>query len=320
MQAWRGEKVKRGGANRYVIVALAAVVVLAGAVAWLGVVQAMEQEQEPPAEVARYGAPYMPDEVEVAGERVPLECADVREALEWEMTVISNWHSQVLLVMKRMPRCFAVIEPILRAHGVPDDLKYLAVVESNLYGRAYSPSGAAGIWQFLDATAREYGLEVGEDVDERYNLRLSTHAACRYLKESYARYGSWAMAAAAYNMGNTALRRQVERQGESNFYDLLVGVETGRYVFRLVAFKLILEHPERYGFRLERQALYPVMPTRRVEVDSTVPDLAEFAKRHGANYKTLKWQNPWLRSNRLPVQENKKYIVEIVDSTARRRQ
>lgn len=317
MQESKRAEGRRGRALRCAVAA-AAVVALAGVATWRGVVLAKVKVPEPVAEEARYRHPYIPEAIEVAGERVPLECEDVREALEWEMTVIANWHSQVLLILKRMPRSFAVMEPILRAHGVPDDLKYLAVVESNLYARSYSPAGAAGIWQFLEATARDYGLEVNEDVDERYNLRLSTHAACSYLKESCARFGSWAMAAAAYNMGNTALRRQVERQGESSFYNLLVGVETGRYVFRLIAFKLILEHPERYGFRLESKEQYPVLSPRQVEVDTTVADLAEFAKSYGANYKMLKWQNPWLRSNRLPVPEGKKYVVEIIDSTARR--
>lgn len=311
-----GEGVLRGNAVRYWLVFVVAVI-LASAAAWRGVALAMGKDRKARGGEVRHGSPYIPDAVNVAGERVPLECEDVREALEWEMTVISNWHSQVLLILKRMPRSFAEIEPVLKENGVPDDMKYLAVVESNLYERSYSPSGAAGVWQFLEATARDYGLEVGEDVDERYNLRLSTRAACRYLKESYARFGSWAMAAAAYNMGNSALGKQVALQGESSFYNLLVGVETGRYVFRLIAFKLILGDPERYGFYLDRKEQFPALRARCVEVDTTVLDLAGFARGYGANYKTLKWQNPWLRSNRLPVRDGKKYVVKIVDSSAR---
>lgn len=317
-----------GGRRRLVryMGAAAAFLLVASVAAWAGVVFAKgdggsEMQDSAPADQGehRYGQPYVPSEIELAGERVPLECVDVRESLEWEMCVISNWHSQVLLILKRAPRYFAVIEPILRAHGVPDDFKYLAVVESNLYDRAYSPSNAAGVWQFLEETAREQGLEVNEDVDERYNLRLSTHAACMYLKESYGRFGSWAMAAAAYNMGRTALQRQVDRQGEQSFYNLLVGVETGRYVFRIIAFKIILENPERYGFHLDASERFPILATRQVEVDTTVDNLSEFAKAQGANYKTLKWLNPWLRTNTLPVVGDKKYTLEIVDSTARRR-
>ena len=314
---------RSGSATRYIIgIASVSVVLLAGILAWRGVTFAMVNAEEDPAAVCyrHFSQPYVPDVVELAGERVPLECIDVREALEWEMCVIANWHSQVLLILKRAPRYFGVIEPILRAYGVPEDMKYLAVVESNLFDRAYSPSHAAGIWQFLEGTAREYGLEVNEDVDERYNVRLSTHAACRYLKDSHEQFGSWAMAASAYNMGRNALQKQVERQGERSFYNLLVGVETSRYVYRLIAFKLILENPARYGLCVDSEDCFPMLPVKQVEVDSTIENLAEFAKSMGANYKTLKWLNPWLRTNSLPVKGDKKYMLEFVDTLNRRKE
>lgn len=308
------------GKRSVVLVCVLLLLLLVGMWVWRGGMLALgagRASQSLPTGGVRYGQPYIPENIAFAGERVPLEAQDVREALEWEMCVISNWHSQVLLILKRMPRYFAEIEPILRLHNVPDDFKYLAVVESNLYDRSYSSAHAAGIWQFLEATAREYGLEVNGNVDERYNLQLSTHAACRYLKAGYDRFGSWTMSAASYNMGMNGLQRQSDMQGMRNYYDLFVGVETGRYVFRLIAFKLILEHPDRYGFHLSRSERYPLLNSKHIVVDTTVANLAEFAKSHGANYKTLKWLNPWLRSNELPVVDGKQYTVEIVDSVFR---
>lgn len=263
------------------------------------------------------GTPCLPDTLTFAGEEVPLHYADVRESLDWELCVAANWHSHILIAIKRANRYFPTIEPILKAHSVPDDFKYLAVAESTLYDLAISPSQAVGIWQFLKSTAQEYGLTVNEEVDERYHLEKATHAACLYLKKSYAEHKSWAMAAAAYNMGPNGVRRQSERQLSNSYYNLVLGTETGRYLFRIMALKLVMEHPETYGFSFPQDMGFPSLKYKTVDIDSTVNDLARFAQEQGCNYKTLKWLNPWLRSNTLTVEPGKFYTVKILTDEQR---
>lgn len=262
--------------------------------------------------------PPLPRTLSFAGEPVPLENADVRESLDRELCVAANWHSQMLQLLRKKSRYFPIIEPILARNGVPDDFKYLAVTESSLNELAVSPSHAVGLWQFLEGTAREYGLRVDQDVDERYNLEKATQAACDFLKQSYAETGNWAMAAATYNMGKGGVRRQKEKQQESSYYDLMLGRETGRYVFRIMALKLVMENPQDYGFSFETGAGYRPRAYREVQVDSTVSNLAEFAKSYGSSYKLLKWLNPWLRSNTLPVEEGQAYRIKVMDNTQRK--
>ncbi|RIH66811.1 lytic transglycosylase domain-containing protein [Mariniphaga sediminis] len=253
----------------------------------------------------------IPDSVSFAGEPVPLERFDIKESLDRELLVNSYFHSQTIRYIKLAPRYFPVIEPILKEKGVPDDFKYLAVAESGLNPRAVSYAGAVGFWQFLKGTARDYGLEVNEEVDERYHVEKATYAACDYLLDAYQKYESWAMVAASYNRGMNGVDRQVTRQKSDSYYDMLFGEETGRYVFRIIAFKLVLESPETYNFVVAEEEKYPLISSREVTISGRVEDFAEFAIAEGINYKLLKDFNPWLRENYLTNARNKQYTVKI---------
>ena len=253
-----------------------------------------------------------PDKFSLAGERVPLERIDVTEAFKKELIVNTYLHSHTIQVLKHAPRYFHTIEPILKEEGVPDDFKYLAGIESSLNPLAVSYAGAVGIWQLMSGTAKELGLEVSNDVDERYHLEKATRAACAYLKKAYQKFGSWTLAAASYNGGMNMLSKQQDRQKETNFYDLLLGEETGRYVYRLLALKQIMEEPHLYDFYVEQ--LYPVEPVTLVKVTQSIKDLAEFAKEHGISYKTLKRFNPWLRQTSLKIGKHKTYYIAIPEN------
>lgn len=253
---------------------------------------------------------YFPTAIDFAGEPVPLHIADVYERLDRELLVNANLHASTQLIIKRANRAFPIIEPILKKHGIPDDFKYLAVIESGLVN-AVSPAGARGVWQFMPETGRERGLEITDQVDERYHLEKSTEAACRYLLDAKQRLGSWTMAAASYNGGVAGVTRQVTFQGEENYYDLLLTEETSRYVFRILALKEIMQNPLKYKFTLLPSDLYTLLPEKKVEVSSSVPDLAVFAKEQGINYKILKIHNPWLRDRKLDVKAGKTYTLDI---------
>ena len=252
----------------------------------------------------------VPDSLNFAGELVPLDYFDVRESLDQELLVNTYWQSQTLLFIKRANRYFPAIEKILHEHDIPEDFKYLVLAESDLKN-AVSPSGAVGIWQLLKGTARDYGLEVNAEVDERYHFEKSTEAACEYLKDAHDLFGSWTMAAASYNMGRRGLIRQVNRQKENGYFDLLLNSETGRYVYRILAIKLILEDPNKYGFYVRDEDLYHPIPTMEVKVDTAVADFADFAKEHSINYKILKYFNPWLRDSFLTNKKGKEYTIKI---------
>lgn len=256
-----------------------------------------------------YGV-VLPDEVNFAGEPLPLDLFDVRESLDRELLSNAYFHSQTIRLIKLANRYFPQIEPELRKNLVPDDFKYLAVAESGL-SQVVSPVKAVGFWQLLRGTAQEYGLEVNSEVDERYDVVKSTGVACRYMIKSYQKYGNWTMAAASYNAGRRGMDRQIQRQKMENYYDLLLNEETARYIYRVVAFKLIFENPEAYGFTLSEKDLYPAIPVRTVEIDSTVADFADFAKEQGTNYKILKYLNPWLRDNKLTNARKKSYLIRL---------
>jgi hypothetical protein len=251
-----------------------------------------------------------PDQLTFADEEIPLHILDVREKLDKELLINTYWQSQTLLFHKRAHRWFPVIEPILKSNGVPDDFKYLALIESGMEN-VVSPAGAAGFWQFLRDTGREYGLEINNEVDERYHVEKATEAACAYLKEAYEKYGSWSMAAASYNVGMRGLDRQIERQKTHNYYDLLLNPETARYTYRILAVKEILTKPAQYGFHYRPQDLYPVYETKTVSVNGPVADFADFAHEHGVNYKILKLLNPWLRENYLTNPRGKTYEIKL---------
>jgi membrane-bound lytic murein transglycosylase D len=253
---------------------------------------------------------YYPAAVDFAGEPAPLQISDVKERFERELLVNANLDASTLLIIKRANRAFPVIEPILAKYQVPDDFKYLAVIESALL-HAVSPAGARGIWQFMPDTARERGMEVSETVDERYHLEKSTEAACKYLLSAKQKFGTWTMAAASYNGGMTGVNKQIEMQKVQNYYDLHLTEETARYVFRILALKEIMKNPQLYGFEVQPEELYTNLPVRKVEVDSTIASLADFALSQGINYKILKIHNPWLRDRKLSNPGRKKYIIEV---------
>jgi hypothetical protein len=252
----------------------------------------------------------VPDNLNFAGEAMPLGDPDILERMDRELLVNTYWQSNGLLMFKRAEKYFPIIEPILKKNGIPEDFKYLAVIESGLTN-AVSPAGARGVWQIMPATGRENGLEVNGNVDERYNLEMATEVACKYLLNSKEKLGSWTLAAAAYNAGNAGVSNRLEDQGVSNYYDLLLGEETGRYLFRIVALKEILNHPKKYGFNFTTDDLYKTIPTYKVEVDTAVTDFTKFAQRYGINYKILKIHNPWLREPKLNNSSRKKYFIEI---------
>lgn len=252
----------------------------------------------------------VPDQIAFAGEDAPLNIFYVREALDRELLVNTYWHNHTLQLFKKAYRYFPVIEPILEEHGIPEDFKYLAIIESGL-SNVVSPSGAAGFWQFLEGTAKDYKLEVDKDVDERYNLEKSTAAACSYFRDSYQRFGNWTLVAAAYNTGNRRIRESLEEQKQSSYYDLLLSQETSRYIYRILALKSIFEQPTRYGFFLREKDFYPPIPVKTITVENDIKDLASFAIEQGISYKVLKMFNPWLRKTSLKVGKGKTYQIRI---------
>lgn len=252
----------------------------------------------------------LPSTIDFAYEKTPLHIVDVRERLDREMVINTNLHSTTTLILKRANRVFPIIEPILAKYGIPDDFKYLAVIESGLVN-VVSPAGARGVWQFMPQTAKEKGMEVNDLIDERYHLEKSTEAACKYLLEAKNKFGSWTLAAAAYNGGMGGINKQIENQKVSDYYDLLLTEETSRYVFRILALKEIMKNPIKYGFDIPTEQLYHPIETKKIEVDSTITDLAVFAKGLGINYKILKLHNPWLRDKKLDNKAKKLYVLEI---------
>ncbi len=252
----------------------------------------------------------IPKDLTFAGEKVPTELIDVRESLDREFLVNTYWQSQTLLFLKRKHRYFPLIERILKQNNIPDDFKYLAVAESGLQN-VTSPAGAKGVWQFMKGTAREYNLEVTKQVDERYNLEKATQAACEYFKKAYRRYKSWTLVAASYNVGHGGLQQQLDMQQVDNYYDLLLNPETARYVYRIIAIKTILSNPEKFGFHFREKDLYPEIKTDTIQIDTSILDLASFAKELNINYKILKTFNPWLRKTSLENPSNKVYVLNI---------
>ncbi|MEZ4796289.1 MAG: lytic transglycosylase domain-containing protein [Flavobacteriaceae bacterium] len=252
----------------------------------------------------------VPEDLNFANEPMPLNDPDVLERMDRELLVNTYWQSNALLMFKRANKYFPVIEPILKKNGVPDDFKYLAVIESGLTN-AVSPAGARGVWQIMKTTGREFGLEVNDNVDERYNLELATEVACNYIKKAKEKLGSWTLAAASYNAGMAGVSNRLKDQNVTDYYDLLLGEETGRYMFRIVALKEILNNPSKYGFNFRHKDLYKPIPTYKVTVDTAVTDFVKFSERFGINYKILKLHNPWLREPHLNNSSRKQYFIEI---------
>ncbi len=252
----------------------------------------------------------LPQELDFAGEEVPMADPEIQERFDRELLVNTYWQSQTLLFLKRANRYFPVIEPILKKNGVPDDFKYLALIESGLTN-VVSPAGATGFWQIMEGTGKQYGLEINKEVDERYHLEKSTEVACKYLREAYAEFGSWTLAAASYNMGIKGVENQLERQTGASYYDLTLNSETGRYLFRIMAIKKIVEDPQKFGFHLRKKDLYQPIPTYTIQVKDRVENFGEFAAKMGINYRILKYHNPWLRYDYLPNPDGKSYEIQI---------
>ncbi len=252
----------------------------------------------------------VPQNLDFAGEKVPLSMPDIYERFDKELHIITYWQSNTLLTIKRSKRFFPVIELILKQYNIPDDFKYLAVAESGLQN-VVSPSDARGFWQLLKGTAQENGLEVNENVDERYDLEKATHAACKYLLKSKEKFGNWTLTAAAYNAGNTGIFKRTDHQKAENYYDLLLVEETARYVPRIVLFKEIISNPDKFGFQLEADDYYAPYKYRTIEIESEITDLVAFANENNTSYKLLRIYNPWLRENHLKNKGNKKYQVKI---------
>lgn len=255
----------------------------------------------------------IPSKVEFCGEYLPLESKDITERLDKEIIKNTYWHSSILLFYKRTGKYFPTIESILKKNNIPDDFKYLAIAESGLEN-VVSPAGAKGFWQFMEKTGREYNLEINSEVDERYHLEKSTQATCDYLKDAYKKFGSWTLVAASYNMGMYGLEKRLKRQNVQSYYDLLLNSETARYVFRIVALKLILENPSIYGYNLNSTEKYSQQEFTSISIDSSISDFSRFSISQNINYKILKIANPWLRQKYLKNKNSKTYTLKILNS------
>lgn len=291
--------------------ALLAFVVAVGLAGTLPNVQSAEKVKPQFHSVQIAFSPSIPDSLTFAGEPVPLENFDTYESLDRELIINTYFHSQTIRLIKLAPRYLETIEFILKQNGIPDDFKYLAMAESALNHKAVSPSGAAGIWQFMKTTGKEYGLEINDEVDERYHLEKATQAACDYLKASYRKYRNWTLVAASFNAGQGGVDRFIGRQKEGNYYDLLMADETMRYVFRILALKLIISDPHSYGFDVDPTTLYKPVPYRTDSVSGPIESLADYARSNGTNYKLLKELNPWLRETSLKNPNSKTYYIKI---------
>ncbi len=259
-----------------------------------------------------FAQPKVPESIVFAGETYRFDRPDLYERMDRELIAFTYAHTNSVLMLKRANRMFSQVVPILRKNGVPEDLKYLMAIECNLDPKSVSVAGARGPWQFMKASAREYGLEVNDEVDERFHIRKATEAACKYLKAAYAKYGDWLTVAASYNAGQGGISQRISVQKQKKAQDLQLPDETSRYIFRLLTAKYFFEHPEEFGFHVEPQECYPyVQPKETVSVSGPILDLADFAKDHGTTYFLLKEANLWLRADKLTNKSGKTYKIAI---------
>ncbi len=260
----------------------------------------------------RLFSPEVPNYLSFAGEAVPLDTFYVREGLERELLLNTFWQSNTMLLMKRAYRWFPVIEPILKKNNLPDDFKYLALIESHFLNAA-SSAGAAGFWQFVKETGQRYGLEISEEVDERYNLEKATEAACKYLQRSKDMLGNWTLAAAGYNMGEYGVKKQLEFQKSSSYYDLYLNDETARYLYRILSAKILFNNAVKYGYYLRFKDLYQPIEYKVVKIDSSITNMVDFAKSYNVSYRLLKELNPWIRKPKLTNKNRIEYLIKIPD-------
>ena len=293
--------------------------IIVGVLAVMGSVDSTRSEKEQKVENkegSEFGdnyhisSPPLPKAPEFAGEAMPLEQPDVAQRLERELLVNTYWQSNMSLMIKRAAAYFPIIEPILAEEGIPEDFKYLAMAESGL-AQVKSPAGAGGFWQFMPSTGKSYGLEIRSGLDERYHIEKSTKAACQYLKKAKVKFGTWTLAAAAYNRGENGLSRALNDQHVKSFYELYLNPETARYVYRIVALKYIHSHQVEYGFQISKDKLYKLPNTYLEKVDKTIEDLPKWAIERGSNYKTLRALNPWIRSYELNVPASNVYYLKM---------
>jgi hypothetical protein len=252
----------------------------------------------------------VPENISFAGEPVPMGIPDVHERLDRELQVNTYFHSNTIFLIKRANRWLPQIQKILEENGVPDDFKYLPLIESNLLNDV-SPKNAVGYWQILKTSGKEYGLEITDEVDERYDPLKATLAACKYLKKAHRKFGNWTLVAASYNRGMGGIERAIENQQVSSYYDLFLNDQTAQYVFRVLAIKEIIENPLKYGFRINPKHLFQEEALQYVEVKETIKDLVQFARKHNTNYKIIKRHNPWLRDDKLTVKKDRRYQIAI---------
>lgn len=263
--------------------------------------------------------PKVPEFMVFAGDTIRFDRADLYERMDRELAAFTYSHTNSILMLKRSGRIFPQVEPLLAANGVPDDLKYLMAIESNVSETAVSTAGAAGLWQFMKEVGREYGLEVSMTVDERYNVKKETEAACSYLKKAYAKFGNWMTVAASYNGGINGVTRKISAQKQNNALDLFLVEETSRYMFRILVAKMMFEDPSLFGFEMDESEKYHYFPPKRtVVVSSSIDDLADFAALHGISYAQLRRANPWLRDLNLSASRGKSYEIAIPDVEAER--
>lgn len=258
----------------------------------------------------KWYAPELPTKASFAGEPVPLDRWEVRERYDRELLMNYYMHGSLMYILKLSYRQFPVIEKELRAYGIPDDFKYLCVAESNLQNLT-SKAGAQGYWQFMNDTAPSYGLETSNEVDERYNLKLATQAACKYFIQAHKKFGSWTAAAASYNCGMGGYNGHATFQGSTNYYDIALPEETNRYIFRILAFKNLISTAPSWGYILQPEDVYQPVKTQVLLVDTAISNLSAFAEANGSNYKVLKVMNPWLRARNLPAKKGKTYEIEL---------
>ena len=260
---------------------------------------------------ANYSTHEVPSSVTFCGKSIDLTRYDRYERMDRELLAFTYMHSTSIQMIKKANRYFPIVEPILKANGIPDDFKYLMVIESNLNPNARSSAGAAGLWQFMQTTGREYGLEVNKNIDERYHVEKATEAACKYLKDAYNKYQDWIAVAASYNAGQARISSQFEKQQVDDMLDLFLVEETARYVYRIIAAKIMFSNPSAFGFRLRTKDLYMPIPYKEVTVNTGILNLAEWAKKQGITYALLKNMNPWLRDNFLQNVSKRTYTLKI---------
>ena len=277
------------------------------------ITNAAEQPDEEFPQGYRIISPKFPEYLEFAGERIPTENFEVYERMDREFLSNTYWHSSTIIAIKRANRWFPVIEPILKKNNIPDDFKYMCIAESNLEN-VISPAGATGFWQFMKEAGVKYGLEINDQVDERYDVEKSAEAACKYLQDSYNLFGSWISAAASYNMGQEGITEQRGRQKATNYFNLVLNQETSRFVARIVALKYIMQNPQNFGFDIKEEDLYQPLEYYEVTLDSSVTDFADYAKSLGVNYFILKMYNPWLRDNKLDNKSRKTYVIKLPET------